>query len=199
MKRLCLMLLPLLALLVCVTARAEERHADHEALRNILKTGTQALNSGKLDAMAPLLHSQFTIITVDNQKFSSLEAFKAYWDSLFQGEHRLLDKLEAAPVADELTQFLSEDVGLVHGVSNDVYTFRDGSVRTMPTRWTAVVAREGGSWKLVKLHFSVNLLDNPMLTATKEYALRGVLAVGVVLLLLGAILGYWLGRRRSRV
>ncbi|MBL8507009.1 MAG: hypothetical protein JNM11_01000, partial [Chitinimonas sp.] len=69
----------------------------------------------------------------------------------------------------------------------------------MPTRWTAVVAREGGSWKLVKLHFSVNLLDNPMLTATKEYALRGVLAVGVVLLLLGAILGYWLGRRRSRV
>lgn len=186
----------LCACLVSTPLCAEERHADHEALRAILKRGAEALNTGNFDAMAPFLHSQFTIVTVDNQKFTTLDAFRTYWNGLFKGEKRMLDKIETNPVADDLTRFLAEDVGVTHGVSSDTYHFRDGDVRKMQVRWTAVVAREGGVWKLVKLHMSSNLLDNPVLDAVRQTATRTAALAGGAALALGVLLGYLLGRRR---
>lgn len=177
------------------SAGAEERPQDHDALRALLIKGAEALNTGNIDMMAPLLHKQFTIITVDNQKFTQLAAFKSYWNGLLQGEGRLITKIEAKPVADELTQFLGNDVGVVHGTSADVYHFRDGDVRTMDTRWTAVVAKEDGIWKLVKLHSSVNLLNNPLLTATRQWSATIAAISAAVTLLLGLVVGLILGRR----
>ncbi|QNM94766.1 YybH family protein [Chitinimonas koreensis] len=187
-------------LLLALPARAQEdRHDDHEALRQILQRGATALNTRDFDAIAPLLHPRFTIVTVDNRKFTTLAEFKAYWNGLFEGEGRVLDRIEAKPVADALTEFLDEQTGVTHGTSSDVYHFRDGEVRTMQTRWTAVVAKDGGQWKLVKLHSSVGLFDNPLVAATREAAIRGAVLVGVALLALGLLVGYALGRRGRRV
>ncbi len=186
----------LLLCLLALPALAQEREADHEALRAILQQGAQALNTRNFDAIPPLLHPQFTIITVDNRKFTTLDAFKAYWNGLFEGEDPVLERIEARPVADALTEFVGDDVGVAHGTSDDVYHFLDGDVRSMPTRWTAVVARDAGVWKLVKLHFSANVLDNPVLDATRDGALRITAAVGAGLLVVGLVAGFLFGRRR---
>ncbi len=71
-----------------------------------------------------MLHPGFTIITVDNQKLVGLDTVKKYYAALFDGPNAMLAKLEAKPVADELTRFLGDTTGVVYGVSDDTYTFR---------------------------------------------------------------------------
>jgi uncharacterized protein (TIGR02246 family) len=177
------------------TAPPEERKADHDALRAILTKSAEALNARKLDSVADILHPAFTVITVDNQKLVGLDALRKYYTGLFDGPNAVLTKLEVKPVADELTRFVSETSGVVYGVSDDTYTFRDGDVRTMKTRWSAVVQKDGDAWKLVNVHFSANLLDNPMLDAAKGYAQRLMWIAGAVGLVLGALLMLMLRRR----
>jgi ketosteroid isomerase-like protein len=175
--------------------QVEERKQDHDALRALLVKSAQALNARNLDSMAGALHPGFTVITVDNQKIVGLDAFKKYYASLFDGPNAVLTKLDAKPVADELTRFVDDTTGLVYGVSDDAYVFKDGETRTMKTRWSAVVAKDGDAWKLVNVHFSANAFDNPMLDAAKAYVQKIAIIAGVVGLVVGALLMALLRRR----
>jgi hypothetical protein len=105
--------------------------------------------------------------------------------------------MEVRPEADDLTTFLDEDSGVVYGTSNDHYTFSHGDVREMSTRWTAVVQKDGETWKLVSVHFSANLLDNPVIDAAKNAARRMTIIAGIAGLLAGLVIGFVLRRRSS--
>ncbi len=188
----------LIAALVAGSTQAEERHEDHEALRALLRTTTEALNTGNLDLVAPLLHKDFTIITVDNHKSTGLEEFKTYWESLFTGEEALIERIEVNAQADDLTRFLDEDTGVVHGTSRDTYHFSDGDVRVMQARWTALVQKEGGTWKLMKVHLSASLLNNPVLEAARAFTVKVGVAGLVVGFILGALLVFFLRGHRGR-
>ena len=118
-------------------------------------------------------------------------------DGLFEGPGAMFAKIEVRPVADELTRFLDDNSGVVYGTSDDTFHFKDGEVRSMKTRWSATVQKEGDLWKLVDVHFSANVLDNPLLSTAKSYAVK--LAVGGLFagLVIGVLLMALLRRRRS--
>jgi ketosteroid isomerase-like protein len=162
--------------------------ADHDALRNLRKEAAVALSTNDFSHLAPMLDKDFTITTVDNHKFTSVDDFKAYWEGMFSGANPVLKSIEIDPSADALTNFLTPDLGIAYGSSVDTYHFTDGDVRKMDTRWTAVVRRNPDGWKLVAIHFSANLLDNPVLAAAKAkqciYAAVGFVAGLVIALLL---------------
>ncbi len=192
-----IVLTALLVLVPVVSVNAQDREQDHEELRALLRTLTEAVNSRDLDRARPLTHSRFTMITVDNKKFTSLDDFEAYWEGLFTGENALLTKAELRPEADGPTEFLSEDIGVVHGTSNEVFRFVDGEERVMKTRWTAVVQKEDGVWKLSRAHFSANILDNPVLRAAQSFSYwlaGGGLIVGFIL---GGLITYLIRRRST--
>jgi hypothetical protein len=168
--------------------------ADHDALRNLRKEAAVALSTNNFDHLEPLLDKDFTITTVDNHKFTSLEDFKSYWVCLFGGTKPMLKSVEIDPTADALTNFLSPDIGIASGSSVDTYNFTDGDTRKMNTRWTAVVRRNADGWKLVMIHFSANLLDNPVLAAAKQKQCLFA-AVGFGIGLLVAFLLMWCCRR----
>lgn len=168
---------------------AQERENDHEALRAVLKTSKEAINTANFDLLKPILSSNdFTVITVDNRKFNSLEEFKHYWSGLFEGPDAVLSRIEINPVADEKTKFLAQNIGLVQGTSNDSYHFTDGDTRQMTTRWTAVVEKEAENWKIMSIHFSSNILDNPVLNAVKDKTQNYLIIVGLLGLILGFVL-----------
>jgi len=188
--------LTLLALGLATPASAEEeRGPDHEQLRALLKRGADALTTRQLDAIAPYLHPAFTLVTVDNRKLKGVGELQAYWNELFDGPAPMLKSMEAHPEADELTTFLDDNTGIVYGTSNDRYTFANGDVRDMPSRWSAVVEKDGDTWKLVSVHFSANLLDNPVIEAMKSTAQRTTVLVGVGGLGIGLVIGFLLRRR----
>jgi ketosteroid isomerase-like protein len=179
-----------------VATAQDARAADHEALRGVLRAVTQALNAQDFPALAAVLDRDFSVTTVDQRRFKSLGEFRTYWDGLFQGERAVVRKVTLAPTADDLTLFLSEDVGVSSGTSDDVWEFTDGDVRTMKVRWTAVVRRTDGQWKLAAAHVGTNLLDNPVLDAAKQAAWRLAAALGAAGLVVGVLVGWLLARRR---
>lgn len=191
-------LLCLSALLVAAGALAEERQQDHEELRAMLKTATEAMTSKNLDALAPLFYSKFSITTVDQKVFTNLTDFKAYYESLYNTERAPLKSIVFKPEADALTEFVGENIGLSHGTSTDTYTFSDGDTRVMTSRWTATVFKENGKWKILNLHIGVSLLDNPVVSSLKSYVYKTGIGAGIGGLIVGFAVAWFAKRKRRR-
>ena len=177
--------------------RAQDaRQQDHEELRALLRTITQAFSGRDFQTLAGVLDPEFEVTTVDQKHFTNLNDFRAHWEQLFQGEHALVRKVTIKPTADALTRFLGADVGLASGASEDNWEFSDGDIRVMRVRWTAVVRKLGGRWKLTAAHVGTDLLDNPVLAAARQGAWRLGAGFGLGGLVVGALGGVLLARRR---
>jgi ketosteroid isomerase-like protein len=187
----------MILLLGASEARAQDaRQQDHEELRTLLRIIAEAIGARDFQTLAPVLDREFSVTTVDQKRFTSLDAFRAYWEGLFKGDRALVRKATLKPTADELTRFVAADVGLSSGTSEDTWEFTDGDVRVMKVRWTAVVRKVDGRWKLASAHVGTDLLDNPVLAAAKQALWRIGGGLGAAGLVVGAIVGLLLGRRR---
>jgi ketosteroid isomerase-like protein len=197
MKRQCLMIAAVVTLgfsAVGNTVPIEDRHEEHEALRQLLTTVTTALNTRNLDALDNAFTRPASITSVDQQVFTDVSGFKDYYRQLFEGPKARIKTASFVPDADERTTFLSPTVGICRGSSRDTYHFTDGDERTMDTRWTATLVKESGGWKVAALHLGVNFLNNPVLTAAKRavYIAAGVgLFAGIIVC---CVIG-WVRRR----
>jgi hypothetical protein len=185
-----------LAVLVAVVAgaQAQDRNRDHDELRAMLKTVAGALNSRNLEPLSPLFHEKFSITTVDQQVFTNLEEFKTYFNGLFAGDQAPLKSVTFNPVADELTEFVGENIGLSRGSSTDAYVFSDGETRVMTSRWTATLYKENGKWKVLNVHIGANLFDNPVIAALKGWLYKAGIGAGLA----GLLLGFGLARLMRR-
>jgi ketosteroid isomerase-like protein len=178
------------------TQPPEERAEDHKVLRALLANGAEALNKRSFDKIAPSLHPNFTIITADNRKHVGLDAFKQYYTSLFEGSGAILKNFDTKLVADDTTRFIDANTGVVYGTSQDTFTFKDGEVRSMQTRWSAVTKKETDGWKLVNVHFSANVLDNPVIDGVKSFYNKLIAGAAVLGAVVGALV-FALVRRRG--
>jgi|SRR5262245_15517300 len=170
-----------------IGVRAQDRNRDHDELRAVLKTVTEAMNSRNIDSMAPLFHNRFSITTVDQQVFTNLNDFKTYFNGLFTGDKAPLKSIMFNPTADALTEFVGADIGFVHGASTDTYAFADGDTRVMTSRWTATLYKDNGKWKILNVHIGANLFDNPVITALKSWVYKVGVGAGIAGLLLGFV------------
>jgi hypothetical protein len=165
---------------------------DHQELTKLREVTEKAINTRNFDLLKPyLVQNNLTVITVDGQKFASLEAFREYWTKLFENKSLGIERIEVKPIADGPTEFLSDNVGVCHGTSNDSYYFKTGDVKVMPERWSAVVLKDKGVWKVSRIIFSANILDNPVVTTIKadieKFVIIAVLAGAVIGVLIGAL------------
>lgn len=178
-------------------ASGQAHEQDHEDLRALRRTLVEAVSSKKLDLLKPVVDTDFVVITVDNQKLVGLDQFRDYWTRLFEGDAPILNGIAAEAEADAPTEFLGEDVGVTQGTSQSTFDFRTVGKRELPVRWTAIVRKVDGRWKLSKLHLSGNINDNPMVDATKTLGnlkAGGGFAVGLVA---GVLFGWFLFRRKK--
>jgi ketosteroid isomerase-like protein len=178
-------------------AQGEEaaREQDHEELRAMMKTVTDAVNGRDPEALIPLLAHPFSITMVDQAHITSIEGLREYFRQRFEGKGSLLESVEIAPKADALTEFLDDKVGVDFGTSTDTYTLKTGRKVVLHSRWTATLLKTADGWKLSAVHAGVDMLDNPILRASERLQLvwgAGGLIVG---LLLG--LGWGWVRRRG--
>lgn len=194
-QRLWSMLLVLACLTVPKCAFAEVSQQDRDAIARTRETALQAINTGDFSKIAPYLHPTFTITTVDNQVFHTVQEFEKYWNQQLTGP---IKTIAMNLKVDTSRTFLSPETEVAYGEAMATFSFRDGSVATMPMRWTAVVQKFQGKWTLQSLHFSSGLLDNPVLSAAQR--LNGTMAVagGVGGFLLGAVAMLLLRRQRKQ-
>lgn len=179
----------------CQAPVVADRSADHTALRALMAKGVEALNTRKFEALAPNVDAGLTVITVDSRKHVGLDAFRTYFTGLFEGPNAMLANFKTEVVVDAETTFVDANTGVAYGTSKDTFTFRDGDVRTMATRWSAVTRKDGDVWKLVNVHFSTNVLDNPVLEGAKAMAWKIAVGAAIAALLVGLVIGLAMRRR----
>ncbi len=172
-----------------------EDKQDHEALRALLATFTEAFNTRNLDPLLPHLHPQFTVTMVNQDVVTSPGELKGYLAQQFDGPDALLTDVKIKPDADVLTAFVDGRIGINRGSSVDTYTLKDGRVVTLNTRWTGTAIKDSGQWKILNAHIGLNAIDNPILDGMEKLKwlwTGSALAVGLVA---GFLLG-WMFKKR---
>jgi hypothetical protein len=156
-----------------------------------------ALSNRSFDGLAPFLSSGFSAVTASGEEISSIEELNASKERMKEqlgdgGSH----KTEVMPA---LIQQISAELVLVSGITKDKVLDEVGNVFEFQTKWTAFSVKEGGAWKLRRVHVSMNPLDN----AFTQFSKRGVkitygLLAGLLGLLVGGVLTALLIGRRTR-
>ena len=191
----------LAALCTASSVRAEEPdHAIHQALRGVLHEVVTSINSGQFENMLPYLSENIEATSVTQEVMSGRADVSKYFATWF-GPSGYMRAMEMKLDADGLTE-LSPDKswGLVRGKALEHYEAKDGDTFDFVTRWTAVMIRsDDDKWRLRAIHFGTNHLDNPVLTKVQRTLIRDGIIGALVSLLIGLAVGWWLGRRRSRV
>ncbi len=143
-----------------------DREADHAALRALMSDVKASIDSRDTDALAACLARQFVFTAVNQTVLTNAASIAEFYTKMLTGEKSLVKTMTLHPSADILTRFIDDNTGYCYGRSDDVYTLRrTGRTVVMPSRWTAVVVKEDGKWKIAAVHTGVNFLDNPVLDA----------------------------------
>jgi len=146
---------------------APDREADHEALRQLRGDFMAAISRQDMPTVMTFLAKEFVITSVDQAVVTNREELAAYYDRMFKAKEAPIAKMEVSAEADVLTRFLGENAGYCYGSALATYTLTDGRVLRIKERWTAVLLKEDGEWKVAAAQRGVNFLDNPILRAAR--------------------------------
>ena len=178
-------------------AETEQEKKDHDDLRALLKTFTQAFNTRQIGPLEPYLHKNFAVTMVNQDVVTKPSELTAYLDKQFSAPGSPLKDVTIRPEADILTEFYEGRVGVNRGSSTDTYVLKDGRTFTLKTRWSGAAIYEDGKWKVLTAHVGNNLLDNPILDAMEKMKwiwAAVAAAIGLVVGVLGTLL---LKRRKA--
>lgn len=165
-------------------AIADVSQQEVNAIVRTREMAVQAINTRDFSKIEPYLHPTFTITTVDNRVFHKVLEFEKYWNQQFSSSIKDI-KMEVK--VDTPRTFLSPETAISYGDAIATFFFKDGNKPTMAMRWTAVLQKFQNRWTIQSLHFSSNLLDNPVLNGAQRVGAAWALAAGVGGILLGAV------------
>ncbi len=165
-------------------ALADVNQQEVNAIIRTREMAVQAINTRDFSKIEPYLHPTFTITTVDNRVFHKVPEFEKYWNQQFSSSIKDI-KMEVK--VDTPRTFLSPETAISYGDAIATFFFKDGNKPTMAMRWTAVLQKFQNRWTIQSLHFSSNLLDNPVLSGTQRAGSAGAVAAGVGGILVGAV------------
>lgn len=167
----------------------------HNELRAIKQRAVDAVNSGSAEGLLDTFSENIIITAFNNDNVHGLEAATEYYSNMMTGADRYIKEMSITAEADALSLLYADNTfAIVSGTSMAHFQLKVGPPFDIPLRWTATVNRSGGEWKFAALHFSADPVNNPLVSSTITFWkwLAGALAVA------GIVLGYFLGRRKSR-
>ncbi|MDO4694369.1 MAG: SgcJ/EcaC family oxidoreductase [Eikenella sp.] len=166
----------------------------HDELRTLRDTMQNALNQRQLDTLLDNVTDDVVFSTMNGDRIIGKDGIRQYFQQMMEGDAAVVKNIGAEFEADALSRLYGGDTAVAFGRSRDRYELNNGETWTVTPQWSATMVRQDGRWLIANFHYSVNMFDNPVLTAQRTWLLGGGLAAA---LLLGA-LGFWLGRRTRR-
>ncbi|AUS99846.1 protein kinase [Nostoc sp. CENA543] len=160
---------------------------NQQEINSILQTreiALEAINNRDFSKVQPYLHPSFTITTVDNQVFHKVPEFEKYWNQQFSST---IQNIKMNLTGDTVRTFLSPEIVVSSGEALATFAFKDGKAADMGMRWTAVLQKLQDKWTIQSLHFSSNLLNNPVLNAAQGLGRTIAIAAGVGGFLVGVV------------
>lgn len=132
---------------------------------------------------------------VSGDEVAGAAGLKTYWENMKRimgdgGKYQV--KINVAVPAD-----IFGDIAVAHGTSSEDVTI-SGKQYHYDGLWTAVLKKQDGQWKLLRVHASMYPISNPFVAAIVQGAsIRWGLVGGVAGLLLALILNFLFRRRKA--
>jgi ketosteroid isomerase-like protein len=187
-------LLLCLLLFVVATAAQAQDDAVHDEIRAMRDRAIAAFEARDVEALFAELDDRILFTAMNNETVAGKEALTAYYARMMDGSAGLVSDLQVAFETDALATLLAgNQAAVASGSVVAGFKMRAGLEFSVPLRWTATLSRDSGAWKIVALHFSANIFDNPIDSALRSY-LWLMLAAAVAV---GLVAGLLLRRRRG--
>lgn len=170
------------------TAAPAATDPAHDALRATRTELIDAITKGDFDRVLKSVHPGVVVTWQNNEVCRGHDGLRDFFNRMGKDAFK---GYKTPPTPDGLTILHGGDTGISVGETVASYSLL-GSSYDMKSRWTATLVKENDRWLLAGYHLSMNVLDNPILSAAKGslYGVGGAAAVG------GLLGGFLLGRRR---
>lgn len=184
---------------VASTPVASEATEDpaHNELRLLRQHMEDAMNARDIDSILEGVADDVVFTTMNDDVVRGKENIRTYFEKMMTGPDARVKDVKTKFEVDELTILYGEPdgtrFGVAYGHSEDEYTLADGTKFQVQPRWSATMMRDDESWKIVNFHYSVNMFDNPVV----DKAMGKIAMIGSGALVLGLLIGFFLGRRRA--
>jgi ketosteroid isomerase-like protein len=173
-----------LLLAVFATVAQAQDEAVHDEIRAMRDRAIAAFEARDVEALFAELDDRVIFTAMNNETVTGKEALIAYYAKMMDGSAGLVSDLQVAFETDALATLLAgNQAAVASGSVVAAFKMRAGLEFSVPLRWTATLSRDSGAWKIVALHFSANIFDNPIDSALRSYLwlmLAAALAVGLV-------------------
>ena len=172
----------------------DPRTEDRKQLRAMLAEFEAAINAQSIERMLAEMDDNVTVIWLNAEVSRGKDEVRAYYGRMVGHEKAILKKYLTKAAIGAPAKFYG-DVAVAEGsTADEFYPIARGAF-TLDSRWsTTVVKNSGGEWKIVLLHLSSNVFNNPLLDEVKADIAKGA-AGGFVA---GLMLMYVLMRLRRK-
>ena len=139
------------------------REKDHEALRALRTKLVKAMDSQDTSAMTDCFAKEFVFTTTNQTVITNKAELDALYARMFTAKDAPIKSMTSEPEATIQTRFTDTCSGYCYGTTKDTYVLKNGRTVVIPAKWTAVVVKQNGEWKVAAAHVGVDFLDNPVL------------------------------------
>ena len=174
----------------------DDLHAeDRKALLKIMSEVENAINAQNVEGILAQMSPDCTVTWWNAEISRGHDEIRAYYRRMVQDPGRYITKYTTQAKLGAHARFVGSgaDVALADGSMEDEFFPVVRSPFKLSSRWSATAAKSRGVWKIVNLHLSSNVFTNVLIS---ELA-HAVWFAGVGGVVVGGLLGWFLGRRRK--
>jgi hypothetical protein len=194
MKQLTLTTCLLFAFLVSPCFAQEDDHsADREAMLEILGDIESSLNTRDVSLMLKHLHPEVIVTYQNGEATQGHDGLREYYTRMMEGGSAIVKEYSTVATVGAPAVFHG-DTAAAFGKSVDSFVLVGGLEFALDSNWSTAMHKQDGQWRVISLHFSTNVFDNPILNNAKR--LNWIAGGGG--LLLGLLLMWLIGRNSKK-
>ena len=176
-----------------VGAETDPYAADRERMRAMLADVEAALNAHDFSQAASHLDENGVIVYYNAEVTQGHDEGIRYFNRMLKDAAAVVKDYSVTGEVSAPAVFHG-NTAVAYGTTEEHFKLAEGLEFVLHGRWSVTLQKNQDSWKIIALHFSSNLFDNPLLNNAK----RMNWIVGGVAFLGGLLLMYIVGRVRRK-
>jgi ketosteroid isomerase-like protein len=188
---------------ICVVAgtgwaqQPDPRADDRRQMRAMLAEFEAAINAQSIERMVAQMDDNVTVIWLNAEVSRGKDEVRAYYGRMVGHDKAILEKYLTKATLGAPAKFYG-DVAIADGSAADEFYPIARGFFTLDSRWSTTMVKAAGEWKIVSLHLSSNVFNNPLLDEIKADIVKAAVGGFVGGLVLMSVIT-WVLRRRTRV
>lgn len=179
-----------------MSAQTDLHEQDREALLKILHRVEAAINAQDIEGIMAEMRPDCTVIWWNAEVSRGYGEIRAYYRKMVKDPGRIITRYATTAKLGDHAKFIGSgaDVATAEGSMEDEFFPVIRGPFKLSSRWSATAAKDNGQWKIVSLHLSSNVFTNVLIAELT----RAIWMTGAAALAGGLLVGWLVGRRRSK-